>query len=76
MRWPGTVRTPGARLTKSVIRLPMSWGSTICPETFGSGAATGMEGTPVLRRLTLTTTVVPSGWVVAAAGAAMRRARG
>ena len=51
----------GERRRKSARRRPTSWGCTICPETYGNGAVTGMKTTPVRHRRTLIITVVPTG---------------
>lgn len=70
---PGTLQTLDIRRKKSGRRHQTSWGSTICLETCGSGAVTGLETTPVRHRQTRIITVVPSGFFVAAAGTTMRR---
>jgi len=70
---PGTIRTPATRRRKLERRPPTSWGYMICLETYGSGARIGMETTPVRRRQIRTTVqLVPAGWFVAVAGAAVR----
>ncbi len=40
---PGTIRTRGVRPRKSGRRRLTSWACTICPETYGNGAATGWK---------------------------------
>jgi len=65
---PGTKTIQGARLRKWERKHPTSWVYTICLEMYGSGAATGMEITPVRRRRIRIATVVPPGSCVGVAG--------
>jgi hypothetical protein len=79
MKSPDMMQTPEARLRKLERRRLASLKFMICPETYGNGAPTGgiVATTKRAQQLIRTTVqIVPVGWIMAVAGATMRRTYG